>query len=62
MHRSYLKGNRWDNINRWEPVLTEAKVMQAIVEASEIRFAAQDLAHQLRVLHAMGHTGGNQNY
>jgi hypothetical protein len=62
MRKSYLRCSKWDNIGRWEPVLTETKVMQAVVKASEIRFAAQDLAHQLRVLHAMGHTGGSQNY
>jgi len=62
MYRSYLKGNKWDNLNRWEPVLNEHGVEVAIVKASEIRFYAQDLAHQLRVLHAMGHTGGRQNY
>jgi hypothetical protein len=54
--------NRWDNINRWEPVLTVAKVMQVVVKESEIRFYGHDLEHQLRVLHATGHTGGNPNY
>ena len=40
MHRAYLKGNRWDNINRWELVLNESAVAQAIVDAAETRFYA----------------------
>jgi hypothetical protein len=56
-HRLKPAANGWDNVNRWESVLTEAKVMQAVVEASEIRFAARNLEHQLRVLRERGHTG-----
>jgi hypothetical protein len=57
MHRAYLKGNKWDNANRWEPILNNERVAAAVVNASEVRFYAHSIAHQLRVFRETGRTG-----
>jgi hypothetical protein len=61
-HRNFLREGRCTSQRRWEPVLTEARLAKVVRTESEIRFAARDLEHQLRVFRVMGHTGMDSHY